>query len=175
MNVRFVWLKQTVATLRDWLDPLSKVATIVAVVIAGIWTYHIHTITGESEGNPELAVSTQMFDYSNDQKILLVRIRERNVGKVPILLDPNALHLTVTRVPNGLKLGYIDIHKQPATYEQRAFLARYDEGDDLEPGAELRDIAEFVVPSGPGLYHIEAALTLPDGDLVNDETLQSVP
>jgi hypothetical protein len=79
--------------LRDSLDPLSKMATIGAVVIAGIWTYHLHQITGEEEINPEIWVSAQTFSYSNDARFLLVRIRRKNVGKVPIDLDAHALSL----------------------------------------------------------------------------------
>ena len=173
MNGQLTWLKRTIAGLRDWLDALSKLATIIAVVIAGIWTYHIHEITGESDINPELTLSAQTFDYTKDGKVLLVNIHEKNVGKIPILLAKDALNLTVKRIPDGLKLGYVDMDKLPVTYAVKSLLARYDEETYLGAGTEFRDVAQLIV--APGLYHVEATLRLPDGDTVNDTTVLSVP
>jgi hypothetical protein len=152
--------------LREGLDPLSKLATIVAVVIAGIWTYHLHQITGEGDINPEVWVSSQTFPYSEDARLLIVRIRERNVGKVEILLAEDALSLKVKQVPEGLAPGYVDMDKQPVVYEVKNLFSRYKGGVTLSAGTEFEDVTQFVVT--PGLYHVEAYLALPDGDSVND-------
>jgi hypothetical protein len=158
--------------LRNGLDPLSKLATIVAVVIAGIWTYHLHQITGESEINPEVSVSTEVFAYSQDARLLTVHVHEKNIGRVPVLLGSDALSLIVKRVPDGLKVGYVDMDKEPPTYEEKDIFKRYTDGVELGASSEFQDVSEFVVR--PGLYHIEATLALPDGDTVNDATVQRV-
>jgi hypothetical protein len=164
MSQHFAWLSQAWAVFLDLLDPLSKLATITAVVIAGIWTYHIHEITGESDDNPQMTLLTQVFAY---KRLLVVRIRDKNVGKVPIPLAKDALTITLKRVPGALKAGRIDINKQQVLYADKSF-----EETDLEPGVEMEDVREFVIP--PGLYHIEATLDLPDGDFINDVTVENV-
>lgn len=164
---RFVWLRWVWAGFRDLLDPLSKLATIMAVVIAGIWTYHLHEITGESDDNPVITLTTQVFAYNKDGRLLVVHIRDKNVGKVLIPLEKDALKVTVKRVPDSLKPGRVDMGKQPATYVDKSM-----EETDLEAGAEQEDVAEFIVP--PGLYHIEAVIDLPDGDFISDVTVENV-
>jgi hypothetical protein len=82
------------------LDPLSKLAQVIAVVVAGIWTFHIQQITGENELNPEVNLSTQPFAYGKDTRLLTVRVREKNVGKVPVTFGANALTLIVKKVPD---------------------------------------------------------------------------
>jgi hypothetical protein len=150
---------------KEFLEPLAKVAQIVAVGIAGFWTYHIYQITGEGEVNPEVWVSAQTFSYSKDARILLVRIRQKNVGKVPVSLDSDALSLTVKKISEGLKVGSVNMDTQAPLFEVNAFKS-YEDGVELSPGAEYEDIAEFVVE--PGLYHMEASLALPDDDVVNN-------
>jgi hypothetical protein len=160
----------SVAVLR-WLDPVSKIATIAAVVMAGIWTYYIADITGETELNPEVLVRTQVIPYSHDTRVLVARVSEENVGWVPVNLDPNALTVTVKRVPATLALGVVDMDKEPITYQRNDILKRYG-GEYLEARVKLEDLVSFVV--APGLYQVEATLALPDGDMVNGVALQQV-
>ena len=170
-------MKRSTSHLREtilaWLDGASKVAAIVAVIMAGIWTYYIADITGETELNPEVWVHTQVVPYSRDTRLLVARVNEKNMGKVPVELGPDALVVTVKRVPDSLPTGSIDLDKQPIAYQRTGIFKRYDGGIYLEAGMQLEDLAEFVVP--PGLYQIEANLALPDGDIVNDMTIQEVP
>jgi hypothetical protein len=165
-------MKWSAAAGRVWslftgsLEPLSKLAQVVAVVIAGIWTYHLRESTGEAELNPELWVSAESVAYDHDLRLLIVRIREKNVGKVPISLSADALSLSVKRIPEGLKQGFLDMDKQPPVFNRKRLLKQYEEGDYLGVGAEFEDVAELLVT--PGLYHIEGILDLPDRDYVND-------
>jgi hypothetical protein len=152
-------------SFREFLEPLAKLAQLVAVVIVGIWTYHIYQTTGEGEVNPEVWVSTQTFSYSKDARLLLVRIRQKNVGKIPVSLASDALLLTVKKIPEGFKVGPVDLDKLAPVFHMNAFES-YEGGVELNPGAEYEDIAEFVVE--PGLYHVEAALALPDDEVVNN-------
>src|SRR5882757_4127121 len=142
---------------REFLEPLSKVAQLGAVAIAWFWTYHIYQITGAGEVNPELWVSAHTFSYSKDARFLLVSIREKNVGKVPISLKRDALSVTIRGVPETLKYGSVDMHKQKPLIEVQVF-KRYGNGVELSPGAKYEDVAEFVVE--PRLYHVEATLAL---------------
>jgi hypothetical protein len=167
MSHQFAWLRRVWIGFVGLLDPLSKLATIMAVIIAGIWTYHLHEITGESDDNPEMGLTTQVFSYNSDERLLVVHIRTKNVGKVKIRLRKNALKITVKRVPGMLQAGRIDMDKQRALYVDNSSVET-----DLEPGVELEDVSEFVI--APGTYHIDATLDLPDGDFINDVTVESV-
>jgi hypothetical protein len=109
-----------------------------------------------------LWVSAESVAYDNDLRLLIVRIREKNVGKVPIELDDHALSLSVKKIPEGRKQGFLDMDKQPPLFDVKHF----EEGDYLSPGVELESVVEYLVV--PGLYHLDGNLDLPDGDYVND-------
>jgi hypothetical protein len=70
-------------------------------------TFHIRPITGDGEVNPEVWVSTQAFANSKDARLLLASIREKNVGNVTASFDPNALALTVKKVPCSITSSYV--------------------------------------------------------------------
>jgi hypothetical protein len=100
---------------------------------------------------------------------LLVRVREKNVGKVPVTYGAKALTLVVKRVPDSLAAGYVDMDRQPALFTVKNLLK--DE-TILGAGTEFDDVAPFVVPLGT--YDIEASLLLSDGDMVGDIAIQKV-
>jgi hypothetical protein len=152
--------------------PVASLAQIVAVVIAGFWAYHMHLLTGEGDLDPEVWVSTQTVPYNKDTRLLVVHIREKNVGKIPVQIKPDALTLTVRKLPDALSPGYIKTDSKPALFEEKHLLARYPEGLYLSPGTEQEDIAQFVV--APGLYTVEAVFALTDGDTVSHEAFQRV-
>jgi hypothetical protein len=162
-------LQRTGRGLIGALDPLSKLAQVTAVVIAGIWTFHIQEITGADDPNPELWVSTQSLAYGKDMRLLTVHVREKNVGKVPVHFGANALTLIVKKIPDSLPSGYVDVERQPALFTLKNLLK-----DDtyLGVGAEFQDVAQFVVPLGT--YDVEASLLLSDGDVVGDVAIQRV-
>jgi hypothetical protein len=165
------WKRARVAVVES-LDPLSKLAQIAAVVIAGVWAYRSHMLSGEDDLVPEVFVSTQVVAYSEDKRLLVVHIQEKNVGKVPIKIDRDALTLTVKKIPQSLGPGYVKIDGQPALFQEKHMLRRYDEGLYLSPGTEQHDVAEFVVL--PGIYSVEAVFSLPDGDTIGDSAFQRV-
>src|SRR5260370_40491590 len=116
--------KQTGTAIANALDPLSKLAQIIAIVMAGIWAYRMHLLTGEEDIDPEVWVSTQTVAYSKDARLLVVHIREKNGGKVPVTVEPAALTLTVKKVPDSLAPGYVKMDSQPALFEEKHLLGR---------------------------------------------------
>jgi hypothetical protein len=164
------WKQMRAATI-DAIDPLSKVAQIAAVVIAGIWAYRTHVLSGEEDLVPEVWVSAQVAAYSQVARLLVVHIRERNVGKVPLELKPDAMILTVKRVPDSHAPGYINMDKQPVLFEEKRLLGGED-GPYISPGAEQEDVVAFVV--APGTYGIEAKFSLSDGDTASHNAFQKV-
>lgn len=166
-----IW-KQAGRSFTNAIDPLFKFAQVTAVAIAGFWTYHLHQLTGTEDIDPEVWVSTQAGPYSKDARLLVVRIREKNVGKVPVLVNRDALTLTVKRIPDTLTSGYVKMDGQPTLFEEKQLLRRYGDGLYLSPGTEGEDMAEFVV--APGMYTVEATFLLTDGDTVSHAAFQRV-
>jgi hypothetical protein len=162
--------KRALATIASTLDPLSKLAQIAAVVIAGVWAYRAHLLSGEDDLVPEVWVSTQAVAYNQDTRLLVVHIREKNVGKVPLDLKPDSLTLTVKKIPDSLRPGLVKMNGQPALYQEKHLLEQG--GPYLSPGAEQEDVAEIVVT--PGMYLIEARFALPDGDFASHAAFQKV-
>jgi hypothetical protein len=110
--------------------------------------------------------------YSQDARLLVVHIREKNVGKVSLLINRDALTLTVKKVPDSLAPGFVKMESQPTLFEEKHLLSRYGEGLEIGPGAEQEDMAEFVV--APGMYVVEASFLLPDGDTAGQIAFQRV-
>jgi len=168
--------KQGVATsmwrLSVYLDVAFKAASVAAVVVAGTWAWHLHVMTGEAELNPELAVSAEVLPYGKETRLIVLHVHERNVGKVPVELGPDALTITAKRVPEGAALGFIDLDSQPVVFEKKDLFKKYNEGIWLSPGADFQDAVPFVV--APGTYYVEGDLALSDGDFVNDILIQRV-
>lgn len=164
------WNRAWAATA-DALDPLSKLAQIAAVVFAGTWAYRTHVLSGEDDLVPEVWVSTQVAAYSQDARLLIVHIREKNVGKVPLELKPDAMILTVKRVPDSHVPGYISMGTRAALFQEKHLLGG-EAGPYISPGAEQEDVAAFVVP--PGIYAVEAKFSLSDGDTASHNAFQRV-
>ena len=50
--------KEARTAIANAIDPLSKLAQITAIVIAGIWAYRMHLLPGDEDLIPEVFVST---------------------------------------------------------------------------------------------------------------------
>ena len=126
----------------------------------------MHLITAENELRPEVNVCAQVVDKGKDaqgrskqSRLIAIYITEKNVGKVPIELDENALKVTIKRIPETRSSGFISIDKQPVSYENKDYLKRYGkEGTVIDPGVEYTDVELVDLPFGT--YHIEAKIDL---------------
>jgi hypothetical protein len=165
------WLKRRRANIAEWVQIGAGLAQIFAVVIAGYWTFHLHEITGEAELNPNLTIDATELPYNDSQRLLVVHVRPKNVGKVPFDPDDANMWVRVKRIPSGLNAGAFSVDRLPVTYEQKQMLTRYHGGYEIDPGIEFDEVATFVVP--PGTYHVEGELTWSDED-VGDQTLIAI-
>jgi hypothetical protein len=164
------WMRRAWNAAIGALEPLTKLAQIAAVVIAGMWAYRTHVLSGEDDLVPEVWVSTQVAPYNQDARLLIVHVREKNVGKVPLELSKDAMILSVKRVPDTHALGYVNMDALAALFEEKHILG----GEDiyLSPGAEQEDVAAFILV--PGTYDIKANFSLSDGDVTSHNTFQRV-
>jgi hypothetical protein len=157
-----------------WLQAVSAAAQVVAVIIGGYWVYHIHNVTGETDENINVTVEATSLPYSSAQRFLVVHVRPKNVGKVPVTFKkPDDLRVIVKRIPDALGAGTADVDALPVTVEKEHMLSRPSYGDEyeLDPGVEFDEVAAFVVV--PGTYYIEAELQQKVGldDTYGDQTV----
>ena len=128
-------------------------------------------MTAETVENINVTVEATSLPYSNTQRFLVVHVRPKNVGKVPVIFKkPDDLRATVKRIPDALGTGSVDIDALPVTVEKKDMLSRPGYGDEyeLDPGVDFDEVAAFVVT--PGTYHVEASLHQHQKKLDIDDT-----
>ena len=156
---------------RDWSDFVLKVCSIVAILAAGAWAFFQFRVTGTTESNIQLTVSTEVLPYGEGTRLLVVHAKPKNLGKVPVEIKKTSFPLVVRAVPSTEKAGPIFLSKLPESFKID-ILQRFPEGYLLEPGVEYDEIFPVVVPLG--LYSAEATLNLDAQYEVDHTVLVSV-
>lgn len=129
---------------KDWVDLVLKAMSIAAIIAAGVWAIYQFNLFDTAETNAELTISTETLPYSGNNKLLLIHVHPKNIGKVPI--SPQHLTVTVRDLPSDLKPGAIDLEKLKDRYKVD-ILDRYKDGYDMEPGVVYDEIVAMVVPN----------------------------
>ncbi len=150
---------------KDWVDLILKVMSIAAIIAAGAWAYYQFRLTDTDASNIQLTVSTEVLKYSDDNRLLLIHVRPKNIGKVPVL--PQHLNVTVRDLPGDLKPGSVELEKLKERYKTDV-LDRFNGGGyELEPGVEYDEVVTIIVPKG--MYSVSAEMDLGD-DYEVDQT-----
>jgi hypothetical protein len=150
---------------RDWADLGVKLLTMVAILVGGYWAYYKFRVTDEAEISAVVAVSAEVLPYSRESCLLLLHVRPKNIGNVPISFGNKGFVVTVRSVPAGSNPGALDLDAQPKFYETD-ILQRFPDGYDLEPRADYDELVALVVPKG-SMFSAKAVLNLPDGTEVD--------
>jgi hypothetical protein len=153
------WLR---SILVEHIDIVSKWVTILAILIGGIWVYYNFNITDTNKSNAEIAISTEILPYDAKSSLLVIYIKPKNIGKVPIEITGDGITLTLKEIPKDAKVGHIDMEKIPPTLSVPNLVKKYD-GYLLEPGIEYNEVETFVLPHG-NTYLVEAVVDLGDDD-----------
>ncbi|BCK86602.1 hypothetical protein MIZ01_0366 [Sideroxyarcus emersonii] len=145
---------------KDWSDLLLKWVTIIAIPIGGWWTYHNFSITDTAEWNPVINVSANALPYDSHSSLLVVHVKPKNIGKVPIVLkgknSGGDIAITLRTLPANLKQGRIDEDKLPKLNELKSVVSEFSGEYVLEPGVEYDDVWSFIVPKGKTYFvHVE--------------------
>lgn len=171
--------------LKEWGGALLPWVTIVSIYVGGWWAYHNFSITDTAAWNPEIRVSAEVLPYDANSSLLVVHVKPRNIGKVPIELYGGVkggdISVEVSSMPSKHGLGRIR-DSELAKVEEIQSLVKENNGEyTLEPGVEYDDLQYFVVPKGR-LYVVDAQLDWPyegdnpeDGYNVDGSTVVMVP
>lgn len=154
---------------RDWIDLVLKVMSIIAIIAAGAWAYYQFSMSGTNEINVQIAVTMDTLQYTNDNRLLLIHARPKNIGKVPVI--PQHLTVIVRRFPSDLKSGSIDLEKLEQVYTTDV-LKKYPDGYDMELGVEYDEVIALVVPKG--IYSASVEMDFGDNTGVDHTTITKV-
>jgi hypothetical protein len=164
------WLEANRANIASWSQAISTIVQVIAVCIAGYWTYHLHVVTGETDENVNVSVeATSLPYYSKAQRLLIVHMRPKNVGKVPVTYNKNDdARVVVKLIPDDHPAGAVDMDKLPVAYEKKDLFGRYGDEYEIDPGIEYDEVITFVVP--PGTYHVEGVIGQAD-ETIGDQAV----
>ena len=137
----------TFQKFKDWGDALLKWASIVAIFIAGWWTLHLFNISDTDASNIEIQISTETKPYSEENRLMIVDVKPKNIGKIPVEAGKKGFVLTIRSIPQKLAIGYVDESKLPI-FHRINISAPNDGGYLLEPGVEYDEVHAFIVPKG---------------------------
>lgn len=155
---------------RDWVDLILKVMSILAIIVAGSWAIYQFEITETNASNIQLTISTEVLKYSGNNRLLLIHVHPKNIGKV--LVSPKLLTVTVSDLPINLKPGVIELAKLNERYKTD-ILDRFKGGYDLEPGVEYDEVVVLIVPKDT-FYSVYGVLEFSEGDEVDHTTVARV-
>ncbi|KGS31165.1 hypothetical protein [Burkholderia pseudomallei] len=152
--------------VKPWAEFALTCASLIAIPVAGWWAYHNFSVENTHEINPNISVSADVQPYDEDRRLLVVHVRPKNVGKVPIELDGGKsgdIDVEVKVLPRKLPDGHLDPAKLPVKFPARNIVSRFDGGYVLEPGIDYNEIETFVVPKD-ATYIVRAVMSHFDSD-----------
>ena len=150
---------------KDWSAVLFNLASVIALGIAGWWAYHQFSITETAAGNIQLTVASEVIKYSDKQRLLVIHVKPRNIGKTLVTPENKGFLVEVRKIPSGAPVGPLDLKKLPVSYKTD-LMERFSDGYELEPGVEYDEIVVLVVPVGT-MYAVRSELNLGDNTEVD--------
>ncbi|MGG1944692.1 hypothetical protein AB1286_07775 [Trinickia sp. NRRL B-1857] len=157
-------------TVKTWAELALTCGSLIALPVGAYWVVHNFSVEDTHEANPNISVTADVMPYDGDRRLLLVHVRPKNAGKVPIELDGGKegdIKITVGELPATLPDGPVDADKLPVQFSVPNFVERYSGGYVMEPGIAYDELVPFVVPKGR-TYFVRAEMTHYD-DSPDDE------
>jgi len=137
--------------VKTWAEIVFACVSTVAIPIGGWWVYSNFTAEDTHEANPNITVSAEVQPYDDTRRLLVVHVKPRNLGKVPIDLHGGKkgdIDVLVKTFPAGLASGRVDPDKLPVAFTAPNIVSKYEHGYVMEPGIDYDEIETFVVPKG---------------------------
>lgn len=137
--------------VKPWADLLLTVVSLIAIPATGWWAYHNFSVEDTHEANPNISVTAEVMPYDDERRLLVVHIRPRNLGKVPIELlggTRGDISVDIKALPSKSPNGYLDLEGVPVTFAAHNIVSGFNGGYVMEPGIDYDEIKTFVVPRG---------------------------
>lgn len=164
---------ETITSVTDWI---LKIASIIAIVIGGWWTYHVFGVTAVEDSNLTLSISTDTIGYQGNLKLLVIHARPKNLGKTPIEIGgkkAGGFHVTIKELPKNIQDGQLlEAEKLSVLVKDVDILRHYHDGYIIEPEGIYDEVE--AIPLHKGLYLLEAVFDLDREDYVNAYSIVEV-
>ena len=160
----------------DWpttLGAVSDIAQTIALVVAGVWTYHLFVRQRISRHRAEVGLSAQVIARDQESALLRVTLTISNVGQVELCPYKATIRIQeVQRVGSKLSIpaskdgGALPEHERIPAYRELV-KCRIDLKEDaltLEPDESERYYADFLLAQGSGLIQVYAIVDTDDSD-----------
>ncbi|MFM0162905.1 hypothetical protein PQR39_21135 [Paraburkholderia sediminicola] len=137
--------------VKTWAELALTCASLVAIPVGGWWVYHNFSAEDTHEANPNITVTAEVLPYDDTRRLLMVHVKPKNLGKVPIELDGGKkgdIDVLVKTFPAGLASGRVDRDKLPVAFAAHNIVSKYNGGYVMEPGIDYDEIETFIVPKG---------------------------
>jgi hypothetical protein len=159
----------TIDQLAVWTDITSDIASVVAVIIGGIWVYRNYLKNRTSVWNLKIAIRPESYPYQKANDLLKIDVALMNAGKTVISPGSKGCQVTVRRLSQDTAAGQaIDLDAGDILF-QEDILRRYYRSHDgyknyeIEPGAEYHEMVGLAVVKGD-LLSIRAEFNWQDNE-----------
>ena len=140
--------KARVEQIKPFADLALTCMSVAAIVIGAWWTYHNFIAEDTHDISPNISVSAEVQEYDDKRALLIVHVKPKNSGKVPVNLeggDKGDIDVRVVALPARLANGRIDVDKLLPVASAKNIVKRF-KGYVIEPGAEYDEVEAFVMP-----------------------------
>ena len=135
-------------TMVSCADIASKLATTIAIFIGGGMFF----LYRRGVWNLEMNLSHEIIDYTDDLKLLMVKVSLKNIGRIKISSRNAGCIVAVKRLPQNLVAGQPLIWKDAGPDIIRVNILEQDAIYSMEPGEEHRGFLTLAVPKGQHLF-----------------------
>ena len=171
MKTAIIWSTVT-RWMADVADPVSKWATIAAIVVAGVWAYFQFWASGARDWAINMSITTEVIPYHDNLALLVIHVHPANPRNIAIDLDSkrDVYQVTVKEIPEGKPIGTVlNPNDTVTTGINKTIPMMPHDGYTFLPGASFTDSTSLVVPYGVKLW-VGAELDY-DGDYVGTDDI----
>lgn len=131
---------------------LSNIATMLALIIGGVWAIHRYRLYREASSNPQIKINYEILEYNDNNKLLVLTILVRNIGKV--VVEAEKITYSIFLLPKNLPIaGKPQLNVQKILINNSDLI--YDANPSeigvikymIEPGDEYEELLSLVTPS----------------------------
>ncbi|TXH05570.1 MAG: hypothetical protein E6R07_01815 [Nevskiaceae bacterium] len=157
---------------REWADFILKVLTSIAIAVGGVWSYFEFSLMETAATNIQLTLATEVLDYGPNEKLLVIHVRPKNIGKTLATTPKKGFVVSVKSIPQNIPQGEVSLDKFRDFYSGD-LMQRFADGYELEPGVEYDELVTLVVPTG-SIFFVKAEFPLADNDEVDQTAVVKI-
>ncbi|MEM5316530.1 hypothetical protein [Paraburkholderia sp. JHI869] len=135
--------------IKWWVEFALTCTSLIAIPVGGWWAYHNFTVEDTHEANPNVTVTAEVQPFNESSRLLVVHVKPKNVGKIPIELDGGKkgdISVDVRVLPSKLPDGLVKVDALPIKYRAANIVSKFKGGYVMEPGIDYDEVQMFVVP-----------------------------